>query len=103
MAKPEWLESVYQAHDLLHKGMVEEAHEVLHKLMGIDNDAPVDHRPIAHRQGFDQAFITACRKNGVRAAYVMIDTQDESGVVRLLGGGDAQLSSVIDRAVRAMQ
>lgn len=96
-------ELIYQAHDLLHKGMVAEAHEVLHKLMGVDNSAPTDHKPIAHRQGFDQAFITACRKNGVRAAYVLIDTQSESGVVRLLGGGDAQLSAVIDKAVRAMQ
>lgn len=96
-------ELIYQAHDLIHKGMTAEAHEVLHKLMGIDNDAPCDHKPIAHRAGFDQEFITACRNNGVRAAYVLIDTQSDSGVVRLLGGGDAQLSAVIDKAVRAMQ
>ncbi|WP_027907136.1 hypothetical protein [Pseudomonas taiwanensis] len=96
-------ELVLQAHDLLHKGMVNEAHEVLHKLLGVDNDAPEDHQPIAHRRGFDMAFITACRKNGVRAAYVLVDNQSESGMARLLSGGDAQLCAVVDRAMRGLQ
>lgn len=95
------IELVIQAHDLLHKGLVSEAHEVLHKLLGVDNDAPAEHRPIAHRRGFDMAFITACRKNGVRAAYVLIDSQSESGMARLLSGGDAQLCQALDKAMRA--
>lgn len=96
-------ELVLQAHDLLHKGMVTEAHEVLHKLLGVDNDAPAEHQPIAHRRGFDMAFITACRKNGVRAAYVLIDSQGENGMARLLSGGDAELCQIVDKAMRAMK
>lgn len=91
-------ELIYQAHDLLHKGMVAEAHEVLHKALGLDNEAPVA-APIGHRRGFDQAFITACRKNGVRAAYVLMDNRDSTGRARLLAGGDAELAAVLGRAL----
>lgn len=94
-------EFILQAYDLLHKGRVEEAHEVLHKALGVDNDAPSDHKPIGHRSGFDHAFRTACRKNGVRAMCVLIDSVDQAKGTRLLSGGDADLCEFVDRAVRS--
>lgn len=87
-------EILLQAHNMLHQGDVAAAHELLHKALGVDNDASVG-APIGHRRGFDQAFITACRKNNVRAAYVLIDTQDANGMARLLSGGDADLSQLL--------
>lgn len=84
-------ELILQAHDLLHKGDVSGAHEVLHKLLGVDNDAPVNHRPIAHRMDFDQAFRTARRKNGVTAMYVLADTTNADGSTRVISGGNADL------------
>lgn len=93
-------ELALQAHDLLHKGDVAGAHEVLHKMLGLDNEAPTA-KPIGQRSAFDMAFITACRKNGVRAAYVLIDEVGGDGRARLLSGGDAQLCGVVDQAMRA--
>jgi hypothetical protein len=93
-------ELILQAHDLLHKGDVKGAHEALHKALGVDNDAPEASAPMAHRMGFDSAFRTACRKNGVRAMYVLVDSQDATGNARILSGGDAELCQFVDGAMR---
>ena len=95
------LEILAQVHDLLHKANIKDAHELLHKAMDVDNSIELPSAPIAHRFDFDQAFRTACRKNGVRAMYVLVDTVDASGRARLLSGGDAQLCQMVDGAVRA--
>ena len=53
-------EYVIQAHDQLHKGDVGQAHELLHKAMGVDNDTPLPAAPMSHMMDFDAAFRTAC-------------------------------------------
>lgn len=93
-------EVLAQAHDALHKGQNDVAHELLHKALGVDNDIEFPVAQIAHRFGFDQAFRTACRKNGVRAMYLLVDTVDRGGKARLLSGGDAELCRVMDRRLR---
>ena len=95
------IEILAQVHDLLHKAKISEAHELLHKAMGVDNDIKLPSAPIAHRFDFDQAFRTACRKNGVSAMYVLIDTVDQTGKARLLSGGDAELCQVIGKLIRS--
>lgn len=95
------IESVMQAHDRLHKGDVAAAHELLHKALGVENEAP-DTAPLAHRLGFDAAFRTACRKNGVRAAYVLIDSHSEKGA-RIIAGGDAALCALLNRMLPGAQ
>lgn len=73
MSEPEVnKEAVLAAHDALHKGDVQTAHDCLHKALCLDN-GPLPIEPLAHVRGFEQAFVTACRKNGVRAAYMLID------------------------------
>jgi hypothetical protein len=91
---------VAQAHDQLHKGNIVSAHEMMHKALGVDNSLEIPSAPISHRFGFDQAFRTACRKNGVTAMYVLVDTVDHIGNARLLSGGNAELCTLIDRKLR---
>ena len=100
MKDEEAVEAISQAHDQLHKGNVDQAHELIHKAMGIDNSVEMPARPIAHRRGFDRAFIKACRKHEVKAAFVLVDGEDESGRSRLLAGGDAELCQFLGQLLR---
>jgi hypothetical protein len=96
-------EAVLAAHDALHKDDVETAHQCLHAALCIDaNTSELPIAPLAHVGGFDHGFITACRKNGVRAAYIMIDphAKPDNGRYRLVSGGDQELSRVLDRTFR---
>jgi len=90
-------EAVLAAHDALHKGDAEACHELLHKaIQGAGNDLPI--APLGHLGGFDASFATACRKRGVRAAYIAIDPASRSadGRVRLIVGGDLELARFLD-------
>lgn len=93
-------EYVVQAHDQLHKGDVGQAHEMLHKAMGIDNDTQLPAAPMSHMMDFDAAFRTACRKNNRRAMYLVIDGIDANGRARILSGGDAELCALFDQKLR---
>jgi hypothetical protein len=100
-ADPNITECLWQAHDQMHKGNHEAAHEMIHKGLGIDNeDTPFPAAPGRHRLDFDTAFRTACRKNGAKAMYVLVDGVSEKGS-RLLSGGDAELVAFIDEMIRA--
>lgn len=95
-------ELVMAAHDALHKGDTAAAHELLHKALGVDNDAEMNRqiKGLAHIAGFDHAFITACRKHSVRAAYVLIDpVHSTNGRARMISGGDAVICQAMQRIV----
>ena len=94
-------ELILQAHDQMHKGNYSEAHELLHQSLGANTVHELPAATIAHRFDFDQAFRTACRKNGVRAMYVLIDNTQPNGQTRLLSGGDGQLCTEIDKRIRS--
>lgn len=96
-------ETVMQAHNALHIGEHGQAHELLHKALGVDNDAEPVAAPLAHIAGFDKAFITACRKHGVSAAYVLMDkANSKPGQPRILCGGEQSLAAMIKRAFAGM-
>lgn len=76
-------------HNHLHKGNVLEAHEVIHRAMGVTGDEVDPLRPRFYRD-FEQAFLTAVRRHNVQAAYVIFDQPDpaQPRKVRILTGGD---------------
>lgn len=89
------VEHIAQAHDRLHKGDVEEAHELLHQALGSGEiDATV--RPLSHRDKFDRAFRDLCVRHAVAASYILVDEIGGDGRARLLSGGDALLTSQLD-------
>lgn len=96
----ELLELVMQAHDQLHKGDTGKAHEMLHKAMGIDNEAPLPAAPMAHTSKFDTAFRHLCREHGIKAMFILADKPDALGRSRIMSGGDAQLCNTFDRKLR---
>lgn len=77
-------------HDELHKGNVEEAHQLVHRALGVE-DGPIDPLGRKFYRDFDIAFNVACRKNNVAAAYVIFDhdNPNEPRQVRILMGGNA--------------
>lgn len=94
------IEAIYAAHDAMHKDQFDVAHECLHKALGVDNDLPLPVGPIGHIRDFEEAFNRLARKHGMRAAYILVDEKAPSlpnGAVRLLKGGNAQLSALLDR------
>ncbi len=96
-------EIVANAHDQLHKEQVEKAHELLHLALGVDNesDAAEDLGLFVDKRSFDHAFRTACRKNKMRAAYVLLEKTDTAGKqVRIITGGDAGVCQVVDHVLR---
>ncbi len=93
----ELTEFVIQAHDQLHKGNVGQAHEMLHKAMGIDNDRALAAQPMANTADFDRAFRDLCLTHGRKAMFILADKTDALGRTRILTGGDAQLCSTFDR------
>lgn len=92
------VERIAQAHDALHKGDVDQAHEQLHAAMGADGTLAVD--PLADGERFDRAFRQMAAAHGVQAMYVRaFGAPDERGT-RLVSGGDAALCAFVDGAVR---
>lgn len=93
-------EGIAQAHDRLHKGDVDDCHEILHQLLGSgyaeSTVAPLTGTAI---QQFDREFRDLCTRLGVRASFVVMDPEPRAdGAHRLLSGGDAE----IDRRVCAL-
>lgn len=89
-----------QAHDALHKGDTDEAHEQLHAAMGAgERDLSVE--PLRDGLGFDKAFRRLCVQHGVVAMYVRSGEPDEDGLASLGSGGDGQLCTYVDAAIRA--
>lgn len=89
-------EFVAQAHDRLHKGDTDAAHELLHGALGsgvYDGDVP----PLLGLAGFDEEFRRLCIAHGVRASFVALDPVTPG---RLLSGGDAQLDGYVNGAMR---
>lgn len=97
------IELIAQAHDQLHKGAVGMAHELLHKAMGLDNSVTPElpAQPLAHAIGFNAAFVDLCKLHQVKAAYLMVDSIDDQGRARLIGGGDQDVDALLMRLLRA--
>jgi hypothetical protein len=53
------------------------------------------------RKNFEFAFITACRKNNVRAAYVVFEADRDGGGVALFVGGEEISCGVLKKIVAA--
>lgn len=98
MTDDDW-DIVAAAHDRLHKGAIDEAHELLHKALGVENDAAPVERKLVHLRNFDAAFRTACKKNGVRAMYIVVESTDGRHA-RLVTGGDADCCAIVDPLLR---
>lgn len=96
------LELVYQAHQKLHDGDINACHELLHQACGIVNDMPAGQvAPLSHWHKFEQAFATACRKNGVQAAFVIMQPHaDDPDRVRIVAGGNAMIAAELAKAMK---
>lgn len=97
-------EALLQAHDRLHKDDPASAHAVIHAAMGIRDHATEDAHdvaPMGDNATFDAAFRDLCVLHNVRAAYVSAVSESERGT-RLMSGGDAELSALVDEGVREM-
>jgi hypothetical protein len=95
----ELLDVILRAHDLLHLGKAEEAHEVLH---GVCLDMEPMQAGTPRRLDFDAAFRTACRKNRVEAGYLLVLPAPLPGQphrVALHSGGAQRASKLIDTLV----
>lgn len=92
------VERIVQAHDALHKGDVDTAHEQLHAAMGMDRPLAVD--PLADGERFDRAFRRLAAAHGVQAMYVRTFGEPDERGVRLVSGGDGALCELVDGAVR---
>lgn len=93
-------EIVANAHDRLHKSQVEEAHELLHKALGVDNDAAQELGIFTDKRNFDHAFRTACKKNLTRAAYVVVEQEDPKNKrVRIVTGGDVDVCRLVEQLI----
>lgn len=49
-------------------------------------------------QGFEQDFQAACLKHGIKAAFVLVKSNDEKGSL-LMVGGDSQLSDFVESSL----
>ena len=91
LTREDLLEICNQAHDELHKGNTQEAHELLHKALDGERLYMLRVNPLLHRAAFDVAFRDASAEHGAVAMYILADNQTSEGQVRILTGGDAQL------------
>lgn len=89
-------EMIRQAHDRLHKGDIEAAHQFLHKALGMPDETPEPVKGLSRYGGFEQAFVTASRKHRVLAAWVVFEPDPaRPGMARLLAGGNADACAAL--------
>lgn len=105
VARESILDKLRQARDLAVLGEVNGCIAILHSLIGADGTAPttsVDQGRALDLKGFFQAFLTACRKNGVMDAAYVIGVPVGGGKIKtLIGGHDGianWLGSVLSEA-----
>jgi len=92
-------EIALQAHDALHRGDVEGAHQLLHRICeGTESFVAAT---VPRRLDFDHAFRTACRKHGAEAGYLLLIPQP-GGSARFHVGGVQAPARLLDRAVAAL-
>lgn len=92
------LDALYQAHNAIHQGKVEEAHSILHRAIDIDPAQEESTKKFSFIYGFDQAFRTACRKHGVTAAYVA-KMEQKGDAMGMLAGGDPVIADAVKIAL----
>jgi hypothetical protein len=102
MSEAVFKQALSLAHDQLHKGNVAEAHNIIHRGLGVE-DGGIDPNGPKFFNEFDRAFLTACRKNNVRAAYILFDADDPKNPrkVRILTGGEVMTLELLKRIIAA--
>ena len=110
------------AHDCLHKNQVDEAHELLHKSVGLDNDGEHDPATTKERlaevgldaagiksasqddalQVFEAAFIALCEATGIAPAWLYLKPDPEGGH-RIVIGGQQETCRYLDEAITVYQ
>lgn len=91
-----WRENVLQAHDRLHKGDVEAAHELVHVALGLEEEVEHEVAPLALSSAFDADFRALCVKYGAKASYILVDRyEEEKGGHRIISGGDGELCAAL--------
>lgn len=96
-------EALAQIHDRLHKGDIENAHELCHQALGSGYVNPGDVAPLTERSftTFDDEFRHLCMRTGLKAAFVVATPHDDGKGARILTGGDAELDKFVNIALRA--
>lgn len=91
-----------EAHDALHVGEVDRAHECLHRALG--GEDPTDHGlRLAAGSSFDEDFRALLAKHKAVAAYVRLSAErvgNDNVRVAVGTGGEANLCGRLDQVIR---